>query len=201
MLTYLLNKTPKTKNIDEETQKRKRKRNIISFNPPYSKNVKTNIGRTFLQLLVKHFPKHHHMHKIFNKNTVKISYSCMRNIDSILSTHNKNILKPKQTTFGCNCRNRNNCPLSSECLTPNIIYRADVTTANEHKFYYGTSETTFKQRYNNHLRDTKYVKYQNSTELAKYLWQLKNNNISYQIKWTIASKIYGYANSLTCNSV
>ena len=34
--------------------------------------------------------------------------------------------------------------------------------------------------------------------MAKYLWQLKNNNISYNIKWTIASKVYGYANSLTC---
>ena len=38
-------KTPTTKNIDEENQKRKSK---IWFNPPYSKNVKTNIGKTFL---------------------------------------------------------------------------------------------------------------------------------------------------------
>ena len=36
-------KTTKTKNIDEEIQKGKRKRNIIWFNPPYSKNVKTII--------------------------------------------------------------------------------------------------------------------------------------------------------------
>ena len=79
---------PAPKNNDEN-QKRKRKRNIIWFNPPYSKNVKTNIGKTFLQLLSKHFPKEHEMHKIFNKNTVKISYSCMNNISSILSTHIK----------------------------------------------------------------------------------------------------------------
>ena len=38
---------PAPKNNDEN-QKRKRKRNIIWFNPPYSKNVKTNIGKTFL---------------------------------------------------------------------------------------------------------------------------------------------------------
>ena len=132
---------PAPKNNDEN-QKRKRKRNIIWFNPPYSKNVKTNIGKTFLQLLSKHFPKDHEMHKIFNKNTVKISYSCMNNISSILSTHNKNILNLKQTSFGCNCRNKDNCPLDGECLTPNIIYRADITTDNDHKFYYGTSETT-----------------------------------------------------------
>ena len=111
---------PAPKNNDEN-QKRKRKRNIIWFNPPYSKNVKTNIGKTFLQLLSKHFPKDLKMHKIFNKNTAKINYSCMNNISSILSTHNKNILNPKQTSFGCNCRNKDNCPFDGECLTPNII--------------------------------------------------------------------------------
>ena len=49
---------PATYNNDEN-QKRKRKRNIIWFNPPYSKNVKITIGKTFPQLLSKHFPKDH----------------------------------------------------------------------------------------------------------------------------------------------
>ena len=138
------------------------------------------------------------MHKIFNKNTVKISYSCMNNISSILSTHNKKILNPKQTFFGCYCRSKNNCQLDGECLTPNITYRADITTDNDHKFYYGISEITFKHRHSNHTGDFKHVKYQHATELAKYIWQLKNNNFSYNIKWSIASKVYGYANSLSC---
>ena len=162
---------PAPKNNDEN-QKHKRKRNRIWFNPPYTKNVKTNIGKTFLQLLSKHFPKGHQMHKIFNKYTVKISY--INNISSILSIHNKYILSPKQISFGCNCRNKGNCPLDGECLTPNIIYRADITTNNDHKFYYGTSETTFKQRIIlNHTREFKQVKYQHATEIAKYIWQLK----------------------------
>ena len=33
-----------------------RQRNVIWFNPPYSKNVKTKIARDFLRLLDKHFP-------------------------------------------------------------------------------------------------------------------------------------------------
>ena len=123
---------------NDENQKRKRKRNIIWFNPPYSKNVKTNIGKTFLQLLSKHFPKDHQMHKIFNKNTIKVSYSCMNNISSILSNHNKNILKPKQTSFGYNCRDKDNFPLDGECLTHNIINQADILTDNDHTFYYST---------------------------------------------------------------
>ena len=95
-------------------------------------------------------------------------------------------------------RNKENFPLNSKCLTSNIIYRADITTTHEHKFYFGTSETTFKQRHSNHSRDIKYIKYQHSTELARYLWQLKNNSITYDIKWAIASKVHGYASSLKC---
>ena len=109
------------------------------------------------------------MHQIFNKNTVKISSCSMNNISSILSTHNENIYKPQQTSFGSNCRNKDNCPLNGECLTPNKIYRAGITTDNYHKFYYGTSETTFKHRHSNHTRDFKHVKYQHATELTKYI--------------------------------
>ena len=106
----------------------------------------------------------------------------MNNINSILFTHNQNILNTKQTSFGCNCRNKENSQLDGECLTPNIIYRVDITTDNDHKFYYGTSETIFNHCHSNHTRDFKHVKYQHAPELAKYVWQLKNNNLNYSIK-------------------
>ena len=35
-------------------------------------------------------------------------------------------------------------------------------------------------------------------ELAKHIWQLKSNNFNYSIKWSITSKVYGHANSLSC---
>ena len=67
---------------------------------------------------------------------------------SVLSIHNKNMLNPKQTTFGCNCRNKDNCPINGECLTPNIKYLPDITTdSSDHTFYCGTSVTTFNQLY------------------------------------------------------
>ena len=40
--------------IPAKTKKRKRK--ILWFNNPFSEHVKTNIERTFLNLLKKHFP-------------------------------------------------------------------------------------------------------------------------------------------------
>ena len=46
--------------------RRKRKRKIIWFNPPCSKNVKTNLGKVLLKLLKKHFSTSHILHNIFN---------------------------------------------------------------------------------------------------------------------------------------
>ena len=72
--------------------KRNRLRKVIWFNPPFSQNVKTNIGKIFLKLVKQHFPKHHKLNKIFNKNTLKLSYCCMKNMSSIIKQHNVNIL-------------------------------------------------------------------------------------------------------------
>ena len=41
----------------QSQSKRRRKRKIIWFNPPFSRNVETNIGKQFFKLLEKHFPK------------------------------------------------------------------------------------------------------------------------------------------------
>ena len=63
--------------IYSTTRARNRQRNIIWYNPPFSKNVSTNIGQIFLKIIDEEFPAGHPLHKIFNRNTVKISYSCM----------------------------------------------------------------------------------------------------------------------------
>ena len=58
--------------------------------------------KVLLQLLSKNFPKDHEMHKLFNKNTEKISYSCNNYSSLFLSTNNNNILNQNQTLFGYN---------------------------------------------------------------------------------------------------
>ena len=43
----------KTRNVNN----RNRAHNIVWFNPPYSQNVKANVGKTFLKLVKKAFSK------------------------------------------------------------------------------------------------------------------------------------------------
>ena len=105
----------------------KHKRKIIWFNPPFSKNVSTKIGKSFLSLLDLHFSRNHIYSSIFNRNKIKVSYSCMQNIKSVINNHNMKVLNnTAEIEEGCNCRNRNNCPLNGKCLTPNIIYDAQI---------------------------------------------------------------------------
>ena len=56
------------------------------------KNTSTNIGHKFFALVDMHFPKDHKLGKIFNRNTIKISYSCVNKTKQIIDNHNKGIL-------------------------------------------------------------------------------------------------------------
>ena len=113
---------------ENNQNRREKKRNIIWFNPPYSKSVKTNIGRIFIKLISKHFPPNHKFVKIFNKNTIKLSYSCMPNIRSKINGHNKKILQPKpaEPQKLCNCLVKEDCPLNGLCLTSSILYQDTI---------------------------------------------------------------------------
>ena len=73
-------------------KRRKHWRNILWFNPAFSFNVKTKTGEIFLRLPYKDFPKHHY-YKLINRNNVKISYSCMQSMASVIQNHNTNLLK------------------------------------------------------------------------------------------------------------
>jgi len=92
----------------EHKKKRNRKRKIIWFNPPFNHDVKTNVGYEFLKIVKECFPPGHKLHKILNKNTIKISYSTMPNMDQIMSNHNNIILKNRgPEEKACNCKKRN----------------------------------------------------------------------------------------------
>ena len=179
----------------EEAKPHKRKRNVTWFNPPYSRSVKTNIGKRFLNIIDKEFPPEHILHSIFNRSTVKLSYSCMKNIKTIIDTHNKKLLAiPNQPvdnappTRICNCRVRSACPLDGECLTTSIVYQATVTTTNKTETYIGSTATDFKARLYNHSASFKHSSKRTSTELSKYIWSLKHSNTSYNIKWNIVQR-------------
>ena len=108
-------------------------RNVIWFNPPFCKLTKINIGKYFLDLLDKYFNKDNPLSKIFNGNTIKISYSCTNNIYKILNNHNRKLLdelnknNERTNRVPCNCRKKNECPLDGLCNSENLVYQACIS--------------------------------------------------------------------------
>ena len=83
---------------------------------------------------------------------------------SIISSHNRTILNPDvRLEYRCNCRSRNEFSLQNKCLTPKIVYCANVENDinDENIFYFGVSETLFKERFRNHKKEFNYI-----TEIA-----------------------------------
>ena len=95
--------------------KNTRTRKMTWFNPPVSMNVASNIGKNFFSLLNEYFPKTSKLHKIINKNTIKLSYSCMANMKQKIDNHNRKIMsngrEREEVTRTCNCRDKTLCPL------------------------------------------------------------------------------------------
>ena len=139
---------------DSAKTKRKRKRNVTWFNPPFCASVKTNIAREFLKMVAKHFTKRNPLHMLFNKSNVRVSYYCMSNISSIIKAHNAKLLKEidQKLDKPCDCK-KIECTFKGKgisCNARNVVYKAEVITEKSTAFYIGLSEPEFKKRYLNH---------------------------------------------------
>ena len=117
----------------------------------------------------------HPLHKIFSRNTVKVSYSCMSNVRSIITSHNARIIRRSQSqninTDNCNRRNTHACPLQNKCMSEDVVYKATVITNNtqDTKHYIGMTSNTFKERYKSHIKSFTHKKDSNETELSKHV--------------------------------
>ena len=187
--THNLKFQQQNENTATAKKQRQRKIKIIWFNPPYNQAVKTNIATKFLHLIEKHFPKGHKLNKIFNRNSVKVSYSCMPNMKTILDAHNKIIVQTKEESVQeklCNCRKKERCPLKGECLRKCLIYEATITANDKARKYIGSCETTFKSRFANHKSSFADAKKKNATRLSNEYWKLKaESNVEPVVTWSI----------------
>ena len=178
-------------------KRKNRPRNQIWVNPPYSKAVDSNLTKIYAEIIDKAFPKNHpYLRKLFNKNNMRLSYSCTPNMSSIISSHNKKLLKPTVEPLQklCNCGPNKECPMEGKCLASELVYQADVKASdNSIKKYIGLTEPTFKIRYGNHLKSFKNRAYATETMLSKRIWYLKDQGLTYNVKWKILKMSRGYS--------
>ena len=179
---------------DSVKTKRKRKRNVTWFNPPFCASVKTNIAKEFIKLVAKHFSKRNPLRKLFNKSNVRVSYCCMNNINSIIKAHNAKLLKEVDQKLDkpCDCK-KIECPFKGKdisCNARNVVYQAEVITEKSTAFYIGLSEPEFKKRYLNHTSSFNLERELKSkpTALATYVRDLKERKEKFRIDWSVLGR-------------
>ena len=195
--TYNMNYNPQ----DETSKKKRRSRHILWFNPPYTRRLNMDFGRQFLRLLDDCFPPDHQLRPIFNRQTVKLSYSCMPSLAVQIARANKAKINPPQQpqNLACNCRNV--CQVPGQCRLSSVIYKATVTANNSQiETYTGLTPGGIRERISRHYLSFNNRAYSNKTELSKHIWNLKDKGDDYTMQWEVTSKVQSYhPTSKICN--
>ena len=105
---------------------------------------------------------------------------------SVIQNHNNNLLKDPvaSTAKKCSCRQKSNCPLVEKWLSEWLVRHGQVNRSdkNQSKSYYGTYKKNFKEGYSIHTASFRNKSKEKNTELSKYIWELKNSSINYDLK-------------------
>ena len=201
--THKLKFDPNARNAPTRTKNRNRK--VTWFNPPFSKNVKTNVGKQFLAIIKETFPRTHPLYKICNTNTIKLSYRCMNNMKREVSRHNNKLLNGNNNgaavqRYECSCmplKTPETCKVfpGIGCMVDNLVYRATVTRTdtNKRETYTGCTYNPMKTRYNQHMSDiTTKNEAHTGTTLSQYVRKLIKDNIPFNIHWDIVKRAAPY---------
>ena len=134
------------------------------------------ILQIFFWLIKRHFPKSHRLHKIFNRNTVKVSYSCMQNMSKIYKRHNSKIasILCNQLTL-CNCWLKEECPMDGKCQTMDAIYDCHATLP----------KGKWKKMYCNHKKSFNHKRYSHETTFKLCVASEGNFRCIPNLKWLI----------------
>ena len=135
------------------------------------------------------FPPNNPLKKIFNRNTVKISFKCMPNMAQAVSRHNKALAiqdrAQEKQVKECNCLVGETCPVGGQCLRGPVVYRAAVTANNATEYYTGLAGNNFKERVTHHNSDMRHSDQRGNTTLSTHIWNLKDSGTDFTLDWSL----------------
>lgn len=136
------------------------------------------MGRTFLRLVHKRFSHILLLRNLFNKNDVKVTYSCTKNLDKYFALHNNliyntylNYRNRSPDNQACNCRNCDLCSMNGKCMCKGIIYKASIIHNDQTKSFFG-----LERAFCHHKMTFNDKRYANATTFSKFYWTIKSND-------------------------
>ena len=137
-------------------------------------------------MLNKYFAPSYYLHKIFNSNTIKVSYCCTQNLGNIIKFWNKKLISSNNLILQWNCWKKE-YQLDGKCRANDSVYRWIASaTAFHNKTYLGIAQGKFKKWFYYHNMSFKNQSKRNKPTLVKYIWDLKlKENVMPTLKWQI----------------
>ena len=187
-------------NNNSNKNNRTRTRNCVYWNPPFTKNVKTNLIAEFLKI-VRSFPQHNVLKPMINTNKIKASYRTVPNMASQVSRKNGRVLKqrvaPPPPTCNCQRSRKPNCPVPGKCTITDVCYRCKIVRGDNHKCesYVGQTSRNIKKRIGEHLGDARRYRPGKSegSRLSHYIGDLFFNDIPHTLNWSILAQKPSYS--------
>ena len=120
----------------------------------------------------------------------------MRNMQSIVTSHNRKILNEEleEAKRTCNCPRNTICPMNDNCLSENTIYSGKITSNLPNygmKEYAGLSAPPWKGRFNTHTYSFNHREAA-KCEIANEVWRIKDQGGTYNIDWSILGHAAAY---------
>ena len=160
--------------------------------------VATNVTRSFNKIVRECFPPGSQLHKLFNKNNLKLSYSTTMNMAQVISKHNKKVMgngTVVEEAKGCNCRGGlDSCPVGGQCRVEGVLYKAVVGAGDsgEEMEYIGSTALEFKKRWANHTKSLRLEAYRHDTSLSTKYWSMREEGREPEVRWEILRKSRPY---------
>ena len=174
---------------------------VFYFNPAYNASVETPVGKEFNKILDECFDKSSKWHRHFNRHTIKLSYSCTKNVAHHIASHNTKMIRGGKAKgkAGCNCNDKASCPIPGDCMSQNVVYQALIDSEVGYFNYFGMTSMSFKDRFTNHKYDFNHPD-KPGTALSTQVHRLNKQNKKFTIKWSIIDRAFPYqAGSRSCD--
>lgn len=116
--------------------------------------------------------------------------------DNAINLNNRisNANNAYNNNHSCNFRERSQCPLLGHCLVGNVIYKCLVMTEANDIIFFGSS-INMKKSLNNCFSSFKLRHKASSTLLSTKIWEPKESDIKFSLKWDIVIRSQSYAYS------
>ena len=187
-----------TNNTNSSKKNRTRTRKCVYWNPPFSKNVKTNLVAEFLKI-IRSFPQSNVLAPMINTNKIKASYKTVPNMARQVSRKNGRVLKsgdapPPPPTCNCQRSRKPDCPIPDKCTSTNVCYGCKVIREDNHncETYVGQTSRMVKKRIGEHLGDARRYRpppaKQTGSRLSQHIGNLFFHNIPHSLNWSIIAQ-------------